>query len=99
MTRLHWPSQGPSCGRDASLAGIGEWKSTVRGLDDRLTDAFESAGRLVFVGMLDSTRIGPNGDETFIFPTVTIVTLEEGEVVELRDYLDYAGASRRREAE
>lgn len=98
-TSLAFPKPFMWTGRDAILAGIGEWKSTVRGLDYRLTDAFESAGRVVFVGTVDSTSIGPNGDVTFIFPVVTVVTLEGGLVVEHRDYADYAGATRRREGE
>lgn len=86
-------------GRDSILAGITRWKSTVRGLDYRLTDAFESAGRVVLVGTVDSISRGPNGDVTFIFPIVTIVTLEGDHVVEHRDYADYAGARRRRASE
>lgn len=98
-TSMAFPKPFMWAGRDAILAGIGEWKDTVRSLDYRLTDAFEAAGRVVFVGTVDSISRGPNGDVTFIFPIVTIVTLEGGQVIEHRDYTDYAGATRRREPE
>lgn len=98
-TSLALPEPFMWTGRDTILAGIGGWKSTVRGLEYHLTDAFESAGRVVFVGTVDATSIGLNGDVTFIFPVVTIVTLEGGQVVEHRDYADYAGATRRTEAD
>lgn len=86
-------------GRDAILAGIGRWKDTVRRLEYRVADTFESAGRVVFIGTVDSVSPGPDGDVTMVFPVVTIVTLEEGLVVEHRDYADYAGTIRRTGAE
>ncbi len=86
-------------GRDAILAGIGHWKETVSRLDYRFTQVFESAGRVVFIGTVDSVSPGPGGDMTLIFPVVTIVTLEGDQVVEHRDYADYAGTTRRRDSE
>lgn len=81
-------------GRDAILAGIGEWRESVEHIEYELTSVFEAAHRVVFIGNVVTDLRGPGGRVRYRFPTVTIVTLTGGRVVEHRDYVDYKAAAR-----
>jgi ketosteroid isomerase-like protein len=80
-------------GRDAILSGIRYWiQNSVTSLHYDVEDVYESSGRVVFIGAANTA--GPNGSVNWRFRIVTIVTIENGLVVEHRDYTDYAGATR-----
>lgn len=81
-------------GREAILAGISDWKTSVVRLDYDLTEVFEAGGRVVFIGGVSARLAGAEGEATFHYPIVTIVTMTGGHVTEHRDYTDYAGARR-----
>lgn len=82
-------------GRGAILAGIQGWREdSVEHIGYELTSIFEAANRVVFVGSVVTDLRGPGGPVRYRFPTVTIITLAGGLVVEHRDYVDYRGAER-----
>lgn len=79
-------------GRDAILNGIRFWmQNSVTSLRYDVEDVYESSGRVVFIGA--ASTIGPEGSAQWRFRIVTIVTIENGLVVEHRDYTDYWGAT------
>lgn len=76
-------------GRDAILNGIRHWmQQSVTSLHYDVEEVYESSGRVVFIGAATS-----NGSTRWRFRIVTIVTIENGLVVEHRDYTDYWGAA------
>ncbi|MEQ1808995.1 MAG: nuclear transport factor 2 family protein [Terricaulis sp.] len=76
-------------GRDAILNGIRYWmQNSVTSLHYDVEEVYESSGRVVFVGAATA-----NGPSRWRFRIVTIVTIENGLVVEHRDYTDYWGAT------
>jgi ketosteroid isomerase-like protein len=76
-------------GRDAILDGIRHWiRQSVTSLQYDVEEVYESSGRVVFIGAATS-----NGSTQWRFRIVTIVTIENGLVVEHRDYTDYWGAT------
>lgn len=80
-------------GRTEILDGIRSWiAGGVTSLKYEIEDAYESSGRVVFSGAVDSFMAAPNGTARFRYRIVTIVTIENGLVSEHRDYTDYAGA-------
>lgn len=82
-------------GREAVLAGIQGWRDdSVEHITYELEQVFESARRVVFIGYVVTDLRGPNGQVRYRYPTVTIVTLRDGLVIEHRDYVDYAAATR-----
>lgn len=78
-------------GREAVLAGIGRWTKSIVSLRYDLDRVYESSGRVVFVGTVNPMVRSPGGPVQYRYPIVTIVTVEDGKVVEHRDYVDYAG--------
>lgn len=76
-------------GRDAILNGIRFWmQNSVTSLRYDVEEIYESSGRVVFIGAATA-----NGPSRWRFRIVTIVTIENGLVVEHRDYTDYWGAN------
>lgn len=80
-------------GRSEVLAGIRGWTAYVRSLNYNVERIYEASGQVVFVGDVNPVVSTPNGTAQFRYHIVTIVTLEDGHVVEHRDYTDYAGAA------
>ncbi len=76
-------------GRDPILNGIRFWmQQSVTSLHYDVEQVYESSGRVVFIGAATT-----NGPSRWRFRIVTIVTIENGLVVEHRDYTDYWGAT------
>lgn len=94
-TSLGFPQPFMWSGRDAVLAGIESWKATVKHIDYDVSRMFEMEGRVVIIGTADTLSERPDGRQAaFRFHIVTVVTFKDGEVVEHRDYVDYAAAER-----
>jgi ketosteroid isomerase-like protein len=82
---IHWQ------GADAIIAGISAWG--VSGLEYTFDRIYESSGRVIFDGATHVIYSGDNGDVIYNYPIITIITVENGLVVEHRDYTDFAGAT------
>lgn len=79
-------------GRAEVLAGIRDWKSYVHSLNYNVEHIYEASGQVVFVGDVNPLVSTANGPAQYRYHIVTIVTVEDGQVAEHRDYTDYAGA-------
>jgi ketosteroid isomerase-like protein len=79
-------------GRETILAGIRSWTQSISSLRYDVDDIYESSGRVVFVGAVNPVVATAGGSVQYRYRIVTIVTVENGLVVEHRDYTDYAGA-------
>jgi ketosteroid isomerase-like protein len=76
-------------GAEAIIAGISSW-----GLDNAaytFERVYESPGRVIYDGSVLVTY--QNGAQ-FNYPIISIVTVENGHLVEHRDYTDFDGATR-----
>ena len=71
-------------GPDATIAGISAWN--IHSGAYRIERIYEAAGRVIFDGAFDAHMATPDGVRTFRYPIVTIITVEDGQVVEHRDY-------------
>ncbi|WP_203291176.1 nuclear transport factor 2 family protein [Maricaulis parjimensis] len=80
---IHW--EGP----DAIIAGLRSW-GTAR-MTYTLDRSFNASGRFVYEGVSNVVYATPEGERVYQFPIITIVTIEDGEVTEHRDYTDYDG--------
>jgi ketosteroid isomerase-like protein len=81
-------------GRTSILDGMRAWiVGGVTALQYDIEDVYEASGRVVFVGSINSFVNAPSGTTQYRYRIVTIVTVENGHVVEHRDYTDYAGVS------
>lgn len=76
-------------GKAQILDGLASW-GVVR-LDYAIDRSFAASGRVVFDGAVTAVYATQSGQRAFVFPIVTIVTVDAGEVIEHRDYTDYAG--------
>lgn len=76
-------------GRDAILDGLRSWN--VERLEYDIDREYEASGRTVFDGAVTAVYALESGERHYRFPIVTIITVEDGEVVEHRDYTNYAG--------
>ena len=76
-------------GRDAIIEGLRSWG--VARMDYTLDRTFHASGQVVFDGTSDVIYQTPNGELTYRFPIITIITVANGQVTEHRDYTDYAG--------
>lgn len=81
-------------GRDRILGELAGWRTGMVRFEFQADRVFESAGRVVYIGHVVSEVRRANGSRKFTYPLVTIVTVQDGRIVEHRDYTDYA-ASRR----
>lgn len=79
-------------GRAAVLAGIRGWSTYVRSLNYDIERIYEASGHVVFVGAVNPVVATPDGLAHYRYSIVTIITIQDGRVVEHRDYTDYAGA-------
>lgn len=75
---IHW--QGP----DAIIAGIKSW-GLARG-QYRLDRVFESSNIVVFDAEMDAVYETSAGTRIYRYPIITILTIENGKVMEHRDY-------------
>jgi len=76
-------------GADTIIAGISSW-----GLDEAeytFERVYESPGRVIYDGSVLVTY--QNGAQ-FNYPIISIVTVENGHLIEHRDYTDFDGATR-----
>lgn len=76
-------------GADSIIAGISSW-----GLDEAeytFNRVYESPGRVVYDG---SVLVTYQNGARFNYPIISIVTVENGHLVEHRDYTDFDGATR-----
>ncbi|WP_300553232.1 nuclear transport factor 2 family protein [Maricaulis sp.] len=71
-------------GPDAIISGISAWN--IHSGDYRIERIYEAAGRVIFDGAFDARMATPDGFRTFRYPIVTIITIEDGQVIEHRDY-------------
>jgi ketosteroid isomerase-like protein len=76
-------------GRETIIEGLRSWG--VARMDYTLDRSFHASGQVVFDGTSDVVYQTPNGELTYRFPIITILTVEDGQVTEHRDYTDYAG--------
>ena len=74
-------------GPDEILAGIASW-GLVRG-HYRIDRMYEASGRVVFDADIDVVYATPEGEQIYRFPIITILTIENGLVVEHRDYTGF----------
>jgi limonene-1,2-epoxide hydrolase len=79
-------------GPEAILAGLQSWG--VVEVDYQIDRSFTASGRTVFDGSVTAVFANDGEAVRYLFPIVTIVTVVDGQVVEHRDYTDYAGARR-----
>lgn len=79
-------------GREKILAGIRTWAQSISSLRYDIDDVYEASGRVVFVGAVNPVVATGAGPVQYKYRIVTIITIEDGRVVEHRDYTDYAGA-------
>ena len=79
-------------GRDAILSGLRSWN--VARLEYAVDRNYQASGRTVFDGAVTAVYALEDGDQHYRFPIITIVTVQDGQVVEHRDYTDYAGMQR-----
>lgn len=79
-------------GRDAILTGLRSWN--VERLEYAVDRNYQASGRTVFDGAVTAVYALEDGDQHYRFPIVTIVTVQDGQVVEHRDYTDFTGMER-----
>lgn len=79
-------------GPDAIIAGLQGWG--VARMTYSLDRSFEASGQVIYDGVSDVVYATANGPVTYRFPIITIITVEDGQVSEHRDYTDYAGMQR-----
>ena len=77
-------------GADAIIDGISNWGLTA--LDYRIQRTYEASGQVVFDAVVDVTYGPGSGNRTFRYGIVTIIQIENGQVIEHRDYTDFTGA-------
>jgi ketosteroid isomerase-like protein len=76
-------------GADTIIAGISSW--SLDEAEYTFNRVYESPGRVIYDGSVLVTY--QNGAQ-FNYPIITIVTVENGHLVEHRDYTDFDGAVR-----
>jgi ketosteroid isomerase-like protein len=81
-------------GRDRILREIAGWRTGMVRFDFQADRIYESAGRVVYIGNVVSEVERPNGTRKATYPLITIVTVQEGRIIEHRDYTDYAATRR-----
>lgn len=74
----HWS------GPDDIIAGISAWN--IQSGEYRIDRLYEAAGRVIVDGEFDARLATETGTRTFRYPIVTIITVEDGLVLEHRDY-------------
>jgi ketosteroid isomerase-like protein len=82
---IHWQ------GADAIIAGISAWGAS--GLEYTFDRIYESSGRVIFDGATHVIYPGDDGGVVYNYPIITIITIEDGQVTEHRDYTDFTGAT------
>jgi ketosteroid isomerase-like protein len=82
---IHWQ------GADAIIAGISAWGAS--GLDYTFDRVYEASGRVIFDGATHVIYTRDDGDIIYNYPIITIITVQDGQVVEHRDYTDFGGAT------
>lgn len=80
-------------GRVEVMNGLRGWSAYIRSLRYDLDRVYEASGHVVFVGAVNPMVATPEGLVQYRYNIVTIVTIESGQVIEHRDYTDYAGAT------
>lgn len=78
-------------GPDAILSGIQEWG--VSRAVYTFENVFSSPGRVVYRGSIDVTFGQSDPQIRMMFPIITIISVENGRVMEHRDYTDYDAAN------
>ena len=78
---IHWQ------GADSIIAGLHSWGA--QRMTYTLERHFNASGRFIYEGRSDVIYATPEGERTWRFPIVTIITVEDGQVTEHRDYTDY----------
>lgn len=81
-------------GKDAVLAALGGYAKLYKefSLDYDIQRYFESNGAVIFVGDITYNILTDDQQTlTGTAPIVTIITVNDGKIVEHRDYYDYAG--------
>jgi len=79
-------------GSDAIIDGIQGW--SVTSMRYTLERTYEASGHVIYDGISDVEFGTPEGAVTYRFPIITIITVENGQATEHRDYTDYAGMQR-----
>jgi len=77
-------------GADAIIAGISSWG--VDRLSYEIDRSYEASNAVIFDGSTIVTYVSELGERQFNYPIITIITVQDGKVVEHRDYTDFAGA-------
>jgi limonene-1,2-epoxide hydrolase len=76
-------------GPDAIIAGVSAWGISHGEYD--VSRTYESSGRVVFNAVMTVAYASPNGEIVYFYPITTIITVEDGHVIEHRDYTDFEG--------
>tara|TARA_R110002073_G_scaffold19336_3_gene70668 strand:- start:7160 stop:7624 length:465 start_codon:yes stop_codon:yes gene_type:complete len=79
-------------GPDAIIEGIAAWGMTAGHYT--IHNTFEASGRVVFQAEMRVTYGAGEAAVSYLYPIVTIVTVEDGHVAEHRDYTDFNGMRR-----
>tara|TARA_R110000744_G_scaffold84678_4_gene165704 strand:+ start:6626 stop:7123 length:498 start_codon:yes stop_codon:yes gene_type:complete len=77
-------------GADAIIAGISSWG--IAQLSYEIDRSYESSDAVIFDGRTVVSYQTGIGERRFVYPIITIITVQDGKVVEHRDYTDFAGA-------
>jgi len=84
--RIEWT------GPDAILSGVAAWGASAG--EYTVSRTFEASNRVVFEAEMRVTYGEDENTVSFIYPIVTIITVEDGHVAEHRDYTDFDGMRR-----
>ena len=76
-------------GPDAIIAGVSAWGISHGAYD--VSRTFASSNRIVFNAIMTVVYDTPDGEIAYLYPITTIITVEDGHVVEHRDYTDFDG--------
>mgnify|MGYP003674765716 CR=1 FL=1 len=76
-------------GPDAIIAGVSAWGISHGEYD--VSRTYESSGRVVFNAVMTVVYATPNGEIGYFYPITTIISVEDGYVIEHRDYTDFEG--------
>ena len=77
-------------GADSIIAGISSWG--IQHITYHQDRSYEASNAVIFDGNADVSYATETGARIFNYPIITIITVRDGQVVEHRDYTDYAGA-------
>lgn len=83
--RIEWQ------GADAIITGIQGWG--LAAIDYQIQRTYEASGQVIFEAVADVTYGEAYNNRVFRYNIVTVLTVQDGQITEHRDYTDFAGAT------